>query len=294
MFADLPPDEGVPEPLTVMRVRSSLLAFILTVIAPLSAWPSEGEAFYNIKVGDAVPNPELPTVDGKRMKVLGDGADVSVFLIFKPDQENSRLVLDQLAGCMQGIASSRVHLVGVVSDAYPRADVEAALKEAKLDLTVLVDEGNALYAQLGTVLTPVVGIADKRHVLHAYLPFQKVGLCDALRAQVRHGLGEISDQELDQVLHPAAAINGADESIAKRDIKLGAILYASKDFDKALPLAQKAVTKAPQLAAAQGLLAAILAAQQKCEEAQPYWKKALEIDASEPKALEAAAACGSR
>lgn len=274
-----------------MRLASSLLTLLLSVVTPIAAWPNTGEAFYNIKVGDTVPNPELRSIDGTRVRLLGDDAEASVFLFFKPDQENSQRVLNSLAECMADFPNGRVHKVGIVSDAYERKEVEAALKEANLNLTVLVDEGNTLYGELGTVLTPVAGLTNKQHELRAYLPFRKIGFCDGLHAQIQYVLGEITQEQLDRVLNPPAAVNHTDIAVAKRNLKLATILYEAKDLEKAFPLAEKAVAKGPELAATNGLVAAILAAQQKCAEAQPYLNKALSLDASEPRALEAKAAC---
>ena len=42
------------------------------------------------------------------------GADASLFVFFKPDQENSQRVLQELAQCRKQLADKKLYLVGIV------------------------------------------------------------------------------------------------------------------------------------------------------------------------------------
>jgi len=234
-------------------------------------------AFENAPVGSPIRNVELPSLRGGRHFLLSD-RPVNVFLFIKPGLEYSNAFLREIALCEREMADKPVHWVTVVSSRVPRSVVEEEVRKARLQMPVLIDEGDALFSELGVVLYPTVGLADAQHKLVAYEPFRKVHYRAVIQARIRHLLGEISDEELEKVLHPPLATSGGPSAAAHRRLKLGEKLLQAKRYDKALESVERCLELDPTLAEAHVLLGRILAAQGKPDQARQAFEKALQLD----------------
>ncbi len=269
------------------RRRSALLAAAL--LAALGFGPLG--AFSHAAVGDKVESRELPALGGGQAPFMGD-ARANVFFFVRPDQEHSRQVLSGLAGLVEELAGRSVHWTLIVSDRFSEDETRAAMASAGLDLPVLIDEGDALYGELGAALHPVLGIADEGHVLVAYQAFRKIHFMELLRARIRHQLGEISDAELAAVVDPPKADLAGRDDGAERHLRLARMLRKAGQADKALASVAKSLELDPQQAAAHALAGSIHAGRGDCTTALEAFGRALALDSVEPTAVEGRAACG--
>ena len=266
-----------------MRQRSRTFAIVLSsAVAAL--------AFANAPIGSLIENVSLPTLAGGQRHLLGL-TNVSVFIFIKPGLEHSRSALVQIAQCEKEMAGKPLYWSAIVSDRIPRTEAELEIKAVGLTMPVLIDKGDALYGKLGVILHPVVGITDKDQKLLAYTPFTKVNYGAVVRAQIGHALKEISDEELQQVLHPPAALNGGDAATARRRLKLAEKLFEAKNYEKALESVNVSIEKAPDLAAAHALRGDILAAQGLFSEALEAFESALKLDSQDVRALQGMKSC---
>ncbi|HET6922614.1 MAG TPA: TlpA disulfide reductase family protein [Anaeromyxobacteraceae bacterium] len=263
---------------------------LLLLVAALAAQP-EVAAFTYLEVGEPLENVEMPTLDGRRERLLGQ-VKASLFVFFRPGQDHSLDVLQRLARLEREFAGRPVRFVAVVSDDHPAAEVRATAKEAGIRMPVLVDRGNAFYGRLGVRLHPVVGIADERGRLAAYEHFRKLNMEDRMRARIRRLLGEITDAQVEAVLEPPKAEETGPRLQARRRLNLSRMLLKVKNHPSAEEQARKSLEYDPTLAAAHGALGAALAGQGKCAEALPELKIALEADQADATALEGRKACG--
>jgi len=258
-----------------------------SVIAAALLWSVSAWAFAHAGIGDLIEDVELSTVSGGKEHLLGNAA-ANVFIFFKPGQEHSNSTLKQIAVCEKEFAGKSVHWAAIVSERFPKEIVEAEVKEAGLAMPVLIDTGDALYGRLGLALTPVVGLADREHKLAAYLPFAKVNYSEIIRAHLRRLLGEITEEEMNQILKPPEMIQGSDPELARRRFKLAEKLFQLGSFDKAMESAKRSLEKDPSSAAAHALLGQILAAQGKKAEASKAFEAALKLEPTNEAALKGA------
>ena len=254
-------------------------------------WPAADRAFSNVAVGESVDNPSLKTLDGKRHDLWSKKAQASVFIFFRPRQDHSLDTLRAMVDCEKEFASKPVHWVAVVSDSWTPAEVRATVTEAKLDMPVLIDEGDTLYGKLGVRLHPVIGIVDGRGKLSAYEPFHEINYCERVRGEIRLALGEITREELRKVENPEKSVMRTDEGVARRHLNFAKGLLRIGDAAKALEEVRRSLEIFPS-APAYGLQAKILAEQGKCAEAIPSLEAALKIDPAEPSAMEGRKRCG--
>ena len=252
--------------------------------AGVMLWTLSALAFANVPIGAVVENVTLPTLTGGEQTLLSD-TNVSVFIFIKPGLEHSNHATAQIAQCQKELADKPVHWCAVVSDRIPRAEVEAEVQAAGLLMPVLIDKGDAIYGKFGVVLHPVIGVTDENRRLVAYQPFAKVNYLAFMRAQVRHALKEISDEELAEVLQPTRAMPDGEISMAHRYLRLAEKQFQSTNYDHALTNLQKSLDQNPT-AAAHALRGRILAAQGNRAEAKAAYEAALKLDPQEATALE--------
>lgn len=254
-----------------------LAAHLLSVEA---AW-----AFAHAPLGSVIENVELKALDGNKYPLLSN-ATANVFIFFKPGQEHSRAALLQLAACEKEMASNSVRWVAIVSDRFPKVEVETAVKETGISMPVLIDAGNMLYGKLGVALCPVLGIADQDHKLVAYEYFTKVNFAEVVRARLRYLLKQINAQELERVLNPSGSSPSAEAEKARRRLKLAEKLFQAKSYQKALENVNKSLEEDRTSAAAYVLKGQILSALGDKEAARGAFAEAIKRDPSNSSALE--------
>ena len=252
-------------------------------------WSLSAMAFANVPIGAVVENVALPALVGGEQNLLSD-TNVSVFIFIKPGLEHSNQALVQVAECEQELAGKPVHWCAIVSDRVPKAEVEAEVQASGIAMPVLIDQGDALYGKFGVVLHPVIGITDQERRLVAYQPFAKVNYKAIIRAQIRHALKEMTDEELAEVLNPPAAALGGEASVAHRYFRLAEKQFASTNYVQALSNIQKSLDQHPT-ADAYSLRGRILGAQGNRPEALAAFEAALKLDPADITAQEGIKAC---
>jgi tetratricopeptide (TPR) repeat protein len=243
------------------------------------------------QIGTPVANVEMGTLRGGKARLLGD-ANATVLVFFRPNQERSLAGLKELAECQKGFAGKPVHWVAIVSDSVPADRASAVIRDTGISAPVLVDAGDALYGSLGVVLHPVVVIVGRDHKLAAFEPFNSVRYCAIVSARIQRVLGEISEEELQQVLASPRAAEGSDAHGARRYRALAEALFKAKNYEKALENARRSLERDNTLAPTHALLGDILAAQGNCADAAAAYRRALAIDGANGAAKEGIGRCG--
>ena len=181
-----------------------------------------------------------------------------------------------------------------MGSSHPLSQAKEDFREAKLDLPFLIDEKEALAAQLGVVLHPVAGVTDEQHRMVFHHPYRAVSWGVRLKTMIRFQLGEIPKQELDSVLDPAPPVYGGGSAKALLHLHLAERLYAGKKLSLALAELEKCMKLDPDLAAAHSLLAQIAVEEKDCAAGRAALQTALKLDPKDPRALELKKRCGDR
>jgi peroxiredoxin len=256
----------------------------------LPALAAGSVAFAYVEVGAVLPNFQLAGTDGAKRALLRDDA-ATLFVFFDPQQPFSHQTLVDLAQLRQEFAGRQIDWVGLASPRFAPEAVRQALADAGLQLTLLVDEGDKVYGELGVRLYPSIGIADAKRVLRAYLPYSKVDYTSKVRAHLRHTLGEIDDAALEAALAPGAIEINQNGARAERHIKMAHMLAASGKLEMAIDSARQAVAAAPDKSATHAVLGALLATKGDCAAARPVLERALQLEAGNAEAAEALRRC---
>ena len=285
-----------------MTRRDALTAAAVLVSALLAGAPARAadrpgvrvaraEGDRHAAIGDLIDDVELPTL-GRKDRLLGKGMKAVVFVFFRPDQEHSLDTLKDLAACEVEFSAKPVRFVGIVSDVYPAADVRTAVKTSGVRMPVLVDTGDALYANLGVRIYPLIGVVDGKRKLIAWEPFREINYCERAKVRVKYLLGEVSEAEIAKVDAPEPSENkSTDEGIAKRHVNYARMLMQMGDLGLALAEVQKALLISPS-AAAYALQGEVLVAMGKCPDAAKAFDAALKIEPGNKVAQAKRSSCG--
>jgi peroxiredoxin len=267
-------------------VAAALLAAVEGIGVAAPGQTVAGELDRRVQVGDQVEDVELRTIDGGKAHLLQKGATANVFVFFRPEQDHSADTLKDMARCEKEFEKRPVRWVGVVSDSWPTETVQALVKEAGIQMPVLVDAGDALYGKLGIRMHPVIGIVDRSGKLAAFEPFRQINYCERIRVRIRLQLGEATAADVAKVDDPAPTpLPHSDQGVSRRHVNFARRLHELKQDDQALAEVQKALGLAPS-AAAWALRGEILAGRGACPEAAQAFDAALKIEPANAVALE--------
>jgi hypothetical protein len=277
---------------TPRRLALSALCALLSA----AVWPLASRAFANAQIGDPVENAELPTLEGGKAQLLSKKALANVFVFFRPGQDHSLTTLKWMAECEKEFAGKPVHWAAIVSSTWNTDDVRAFVREAGVQMPVLVDEGDQLYGKLGVRLHPVIGVADDQFALFAFEPFHKINYCDRVRGKIRYLLHEIDLAELDRADNPPRALfpNEIKGAVTMRHVHMGEALLRTKQYGKAADEARQVLEKEPANAPAHVLLGNALAAQGKCADAARSFDAVLKVDPANAAASAGKRSCARR
>ncbi|HTN52258.1 MAG TPA: hypothetical protein VML50_07645 [Anaeromyxobacter sp.] len=267
------------------------LALVLSLIAVL---PPIAHA--RAEAGTKIDNVELKTLAGGREKLLSESVRANIFVFFRTGQERSSDALKQMAQCEKDLAGKSIHWAAVVSSTEPVDDVRALVKEAGIQMPVLLDEGDRVYDLLKIRLHPMVGIVDQNRLLQALEPYRQIDYCEIIKTRIKILLGEATVADLERALDPPkSALPGRDDPMKKamRDVNMARRLVEIGEPDKALKQAQKALEVAP-VAGAFVVMGEAYAKMGKCVDSRKALDQAGKLDPKNPDLVAARALCAGK
>ncbi len=227
-------------------------------------------------IGSTVVDQELATFDGNREHVFKDN-QATVVIFFKPGQDHSRTVLQQISRLLPQLDGKPVRWLGVVSDRF--AKLNPAEEVARLDLPfpVVIDVGDQLYGRLGIVQEPAFAFVDADRRFAGFQSFQKVNMVEVLRARVLRLLGEITEQELESTLRPPPLPSQAIP-LAHTRLRLAERLLMGGKMKLALEGVRVSIAEDPKSAAAHALHGQVLSLMGQIPAARTAYETAIQLD----------------
>jgi tetratricopeptide (TPR) repeat protein len=200
-----------------------------------------------VAAGQTLEEVALARLGGGTEPLAARGA-VNVVLFWRPGQEHSADTLRQMAQCGKAFAGKPVHMVAVVSGAFPPDEVKAAVLESSLQAPVLIDGGDQVYGRLEIRQHPLVVVADGKGKVALAQPYVRLRYCDIVHAHVRHLLQEIDAAQLEAALHPSRSSFPDDDrnNVARRYVNMGRRELEAGRCDRALASFGKALEIAPR------------------------------------------------
>ena len=232
----------------------------------------------NIQPGEDAPDFILNTVD-KNIISLSDFKDkIIVFIYWRPDQQRSHLALQDGQYIAETFNNRDVQVLGFIARHDNMDEVLKIIKDNKVGFPVLKDSYRDVYSDYGIRVYPTTIIVDKYGKVAYSIPGHALTYKITLEAHLKYMLGDITGDELKEMISPRK--EKADESVlkAERTYNLALKFTEAGFFDKAADAVQKSIEARPDNAKSYILLGSLQLQQEKADQAIENFTRALELE----------------
>jgi tetratricopeptide (TPR) repeat protein len=255
----------------MIHIRILLLLFILSPLVSASA--------IEVETGDVAPDFTLSTLDGKTFSLNGSRDNVVVMMYWRVDQNRSLKALEQMKIIDNSYADKGVTVISIVADTADHEKVNSTLKEKAVQFPALIDIDRRVYGDYGIRVYPSTVIIDREGKVFHTIPGFAVTFRMRLDGYIRHALGEIDDDQLQDVISPKRrSLAGKETLTAERKYNLAVLFAESRLIDQAIEAAKGSLAASPDVAKVHILLGFLYLDQQENEKAEEEFQKALELE----------------
>jgi peroxiredoxin len=258
--------------------RSTRAAWVISVAAVVSALfvsTSGAEAFRNVEMGAKAPSFTLKSVDGSEVSYAAPTDKPVVIAFIRQGQDKSEKLVKDLSRIAPEVVAKSILLAVVVN---PGEGDPKSLAASAPGVTVLLDEGEKVYASFGVMVAPQTAVLAPDGSLKAEVS----GYTSSFKSDVEITLRQILGMEVD-----AAELKGVDVNIpearrkAMRDLQKAEMLIKRKMKSKAIPQVKEAIAADPTYAQAHVVLGELIVDEGgSLDEAEASFKKAQELEAT--------------
>lgn len=207
-------------------IRSSLLLRTLTTVVAVGISASVALAgdLRNVKHGDPVPTIKLPAIDGSIVDTSTLRGSVIVIVCLAAEQRRSELAAAESAQVIREFASDKVKLLHVTADAIQKPYFEALRQQQNIEAPLLFDPDRSLYAKLGLIVFPTTVIVEPKGNLDSAISLHGSDYKTLLDANIRHALGELSDDQLKERIAAQPSSEASPKSAASAHRSLARLM----------------------------------------------------------------------
>jgi len=262
---------------------------LLIVIAWMS--PETFGAYKWVDIGDTYPSFCALRVNGEQYCPDRNADRVQVFSFFRVGQPESQEVLRILQE-MSTQYGDRISVVGILSGEVERREIVDFLQKYELVFPIVLDVERQLYGEFGVFLHPATGFFDSDGILRFYLPGKRLNFRKYADGYLQFLLGDISEAELDAILHPP--VDDTDPRIkrAENSYNLARIYVKRGKLSKAKEALDGFLREYADYAPLHALYGSIYLQEEFYEQACEKFETALQLDAQLKEAVTGRQACG--
>jgi tetratricopeptide (TPR) repeat protein len=186
------------------------ISFVLMAIS----LPARADDLRNLRRGEPMPAYKLPTidegiVDGEALK-----GSVVVIVYLSAEQRSSELAAMDSANVLRELSAEPVKLVYVTADVVHKPYFQRFRQDRGLSAPLAFDADRSLYARLGLIVFPTTIVVNAEGKLAHVISLHRADYARMLDGYIRHVLGHLNDQELQEQLRPRNASDGSPKSLA--------------------------------------------------------------------------------
>jgi len=167
--------------------------------------PSRADDLRNIKQNSPVPVYRMPGIDGKIVTNEGLEDTIVVLVCISAEQRRSEKAALDSFNIWQTIDNDRVQLVHITADIIQKSYFESFRQEHGLTVPLAFDVDRAFFGKLGLIVLPTTIIIDAEGKLSHVISLHSSSYEQTLDAYIRHTLGELSNEELQEQLTVGAS-----------------------------------------------------------------------------------------
>jgi tetratricopeptide (TPR) repeat protein len=187
-----------------------VLAALLACLAP----GAQADELRNLKTGEPMPAYKLAGIDGTAVDSEAFKDSVLVMVYLSAEQRSSELAAMDSRTVVGQFANEPVKLVYVTADVIQKAYFQRFREERALDAPLAFDADRGLYGKLGLIVFPTTVIVNKEGKLAHVISIHSPDYSHILDAYIRHTLGSINNEQLQERLKARASTEGSPKSMA--------------------------------------------------------------------------------
>lgn len=179
-----------------LTVLFGALATTLVTVPPGAA----GDELRNLSKGDSLPTFELKTLQGGDAAAKDYEGKVLVLVYLSARQRSSERAAVTATEIVGRHAGDGVELLFMTADVEHAESFEEQWQEHGFTAPLALDEDRSMYGTLGLIVFPTTLVVDPKGKLAHVILTRRTNYGHALDAYVRHGLRELDDEELAELL----------------------------------------------------------------------------------------------
>lgn len=177
---------------------------------------AQADDLRKVNKGEPVPVIKLPTIDGSQFDSEAAKGKVLVVVYLSAEQNSSELAAVESTEVARELGSDNVELVHVTADVVHKPYYERLRAEKGIDCPLAFDASRKLYADLGLIVFPTTIIENRDGTLAHVISTRGPDYRHLLEVYVRHAMGLLSDEQLQEQLKARPSDMHSPKSLASR------------------------------------------------------------------------------
>jgi len=249
--------------------------FILSLVTFLLFTPASSAI--SISYGGVAPDFTLNSIEGKSTSLNNYKGKVVVMIFWRTGQERSLLTLKDAGELLKKYKAKGLEVLGIIEDSDDREEALKVYMDNKVDYTLLIDTDRQVYGEYGVRVFPTTIIIDKQGNIAYDIPSHPLTYKTKLRGYIKKTLGEINEDELQEILSPHKEAKDPSSSEASRLYNLALKFTDSQMYDMAISTANKSIDANPHMVKSYILTGFLYLETKDTEKALASFNKALEL-----------------
>ncbi len=188
----------------------------LAIFVPVAmlALPASGDKLRLVDPGEPVPAYHMPGIDGAVIDSKAIKDKVVVLVCLSAEQRRSELAaVESFSACKQ-FDEDQVKLIHITADVIQKGYFEAFRTDHSISAPLAFDVDRVFFGQLGMIVLPTTIVIDADGHLAHVISLHRGSYEHTLDAYIRHTMGQLTDEELEERLKAGASTNGSPKSLA--------------------------------------------------------------------------------
>ncbi len=234
----------------------------------------------SVTIGEPAPEFTLPSVEGPTVSLHDFKGSVVVLIYFRADQKRSTMALEEIKTIQAEFREKDVQFIGIRADSEKKDALPTEINELNIDFPVLLDLERDVYGSYGIRVYPTTLIIDREGKFIYGLPGHALTYKIALKGHLKFILGEITEKEMEELVHPHQKQIDEATLLAHRKYHLALKFTEARLFDQAIGFVKQSIAAGPDMAKSHILLGYLFLDAKETDNAIDQFNTALHIDPS--------------
>ncbi len=251
-------------------MRLILFLVFLLLFAPMSNAIS-------IPIGASAPDFSLSNTDEDTISISNFKDKNLILLFWRTGQKRSAMALKDTDDILQKYGEKDVSAICIIQRSDDQVEAAKMIKDNEITCPLLVDSDRNAYGDYGVRVFPTTVLVNKDGAIAYDIPSHPLTYKIKLDGYIRRMLGEINDEELENIMSPQKEKKDAATLEAMRLHNLAMKFVKMRMFDQAVSTAVKSVEAKPDLIEPITLLGFLYLETDEAEKALETFNKAVEL-----------------